>query len=285
MLAEAKKVNLIKINDTLIKAAENRINDIEQTKDNNILNKEELNKFLSQFGDKFHYVKEYISSKKKFAKDFVCDMIQKNNLDEILLNKDIKYIGFSESKKGNLVVFFADNFDNKNNLNEISISSLKRKIKRPKFTEDELIQMKNDFNTLDILRTGKIKPNIILNFLEKEKEFCEENPFYFLALKKLNTHKNNSNGIDVNEFIDSVRYIIDEQNEDDFDSNWGQIFNIYFDNSPKSKLMNKVMLVDIIKELGFNGTEEEIDEVIDKMGEDIDREKFVKIMKNVEFKK
>lgn len=32
------------------------------------LSEEELNKFLIQFGEKFHNVKEYISIKKKFAK-------------------------------------------------------------------------------------------------------------------------------------------------------------------------------------------------------------------------
>jgi len=272
-LCEARKVNSIKINDNLVRAAENRIND------------EELIKFLSQYGERFRHVKEYVSPKKKFAKEFVCDMIQKTNLDEILLNKEFNYIGFSESKKGNLVILFADNFDMKNTTTQISISNLKRKVKRPNFTQDEIDQMKNDFNIFDITRTGKIKPNIILLFVEKEKEFCNENPFYLLALKKLNIHKNNLNGINVNEFIDAVSNVISEQNEEDFEKNWTEIFNIYFDDSPKSKLLNKEKLIEIIKEMGFETTDDEINEMIDKMGEDIDQHKFVKIMKNIELMK
>ena len=282
-LCEARKVNSIKINDNLVRAAENRINDVDQKKNN--LNNEELIKFLSQYGERFRHVKEYVSPKKKFAKEFVCDMIQKTNLDEILLNKEFNYIGFSESKKGNLVILFADNFDMKNTTTQISIPNLKRKVKRPNFTQDEIDQMKNDFNTFDITRTGKIKPNIILIFLEKEKEYCKENPFYLLALRKLNTHKNNLDGINVNDFIDAVSYVIREQNEEDFENNWAQVFNIYFDDSPKSKILNKEKLIEIINEMGFETTEDEINEMIDKMGEDIDEDKFVKIMKKIELMK
>ena len=152
-LCESRKVNSIKINDNLVRAAENRVNDVDQKKNN--LSNEELIKFLSQYGERFRHVKEYVSPKKKFAKEFVCDMIQKTNLDEILLNKEFNYIGFSESKKGNLVILFADNFDLKNTTTQISISNLKRKVKRPNFTQDEIDQMKNDFNTFDITRINE----------------------------------------------------------------------------------------------------------------------------------
>ena len=279
-LIDAKKVNPIKINDNLVRAAENRINDIDQNKEN--LNDDELKKFLNQFGEKFHNIKEYISPKKKYAKEFICEMIQKTDLNDILLNKNLNYIGFSESKKGNLVILFADNFDSKNNLNKISIPHLKRKLKRPNFTNDEIEQMKNDFNIFDVTRTGKIKPNIILLFIEKEKEFCEENPFYLLALKQLNNSKNNLNGINVNEFINAVQKVILDNNESNFENIWKNVFQIYFDKSPKSKLLNKEILTSVIKEMGFETSDEEIDELVDKMGSDIDEDKFVKIMKSIE---
>ena len=142
--------------------------------------------------------------------------------------------------------------------------------------------MKNDFNIFDVTRTGKIKPNIILLFIEKEKEFCEENPFYLLALKQLNNSKNNLNGINVNEFINAVQKVILDNNESNFENIWKNVFQIYFDKSPKSKLLNKEILTSVIKEMGFETSDEEIDELVDKMGSDIDEDKFVKIMKSIE---
>ena len=47
-------------------------------------------------------------------------------------------------------------------------------------------------------------------------------------------------------------------------------------------MLNKEILTSVIKEMGFETSDEEIDELVDKMGSDIDEDKFVKIMKSIE---
>ena len=153
--------------------------------------------------------------------------------------------------------------------------SLIKQVKRPNFTEDEIVEMKNDFNNLDINNEGKIKPSLILLFAEKNENFKKKTPIYYEALKDLNTKENNLNGISFEQFIDSVKNVIQENYTKNY-NNWGDNYLNNFN--------DKDSLFNAIKELGFDISDEEIQNLISKMGKDIDQKKFISIMKEVEGK-
>ena len=116
----------------------------------------------------------------------------------------------------------------------IVILSLRRRIRRPNFTEDEETQIKNDFTKFDVLGEGKIKPSTILLFAEKEG-YAETNPFYYQALKNLNSEDNNTNGVTVEDFMNAVKRVIKDYNED-FD-NWKEIFNRFVEGKSKKQII------------------------------------------------
>ncbi len=153
--------------------------------------------------------------------------------------------------------------------------SLIKQVKRPNFTEDEIVEMKNDFNNLDINNEGKIKPSLILLFAEKNENFKKKTPIYYEALKDLNNKENNLNGISFEQFIDSVKNVIQENYTKNY-NNWGENYLNNFN--------DKDSLFNAIKELGFDISDEEIQNLISKMGKDIDQKKFISIMKEVEGK-
>ena len=166
---------------------------------------------------------------------------------------------------------------------KIKVASLKVKVNRPKLTDDEITQIQNDFNEMDILHEGKIKPGLILIFIDKNENFKNKSPFYYDALQKLNNKQNNLKGIDVDTFIDAVKNVINDNYDYDFD-NWKEIFKIYF-LGKGGKNINDKILNDTIKELGYEVSDEEIKNLIEKIGGDIDENKFISIMKTIEKKK
>ena len=161
----------------------------------------------------------------------------------------------------------------------IVILSLRRRLRRPNFTEDEETQMKNDFSKFDVLGEGKIKPSTILLFAEKEG-YADTNPFYYQALKNLNNEDNNSTGITLDDFMAAVKRVIKDYNED-FD-NWKEIFTRFVDPKSKKQIIDKDIMADTIKNMGFKVTDEDIQELINKMDGDLDENKFCDIMKYVE---
>ena len=109
--------------------------------------------------------------------------------------------------------------------------------------------------------------------------------FLFISFKRIKYYKNNLNGINVDDFINTVQKVILDNNEKDFENIWRKVFKIYFDNCPKSKIFNKEILTSVIKEMRFETNGEDIEELVDKMGGDIDGNKFVKMKKAIEEKK
>ena len=169
---------------------------------------------------------------------------------------------------------------------EIIVQNNSNNLNRPLLTQDELNQIKNDFNLLDITKSGFIKPNLILVFMEKNKVFQKLNPFYFSALKNLNTEENNKNGIKVDQFIKEIKKVIREKVEDDkenFEKNWQEYYNLYFNENEKNKVLNKEKLEEILNKVGYKLNEDEINLIIEEYGE-INQNKFIEIMKNVELK-
>ena len=160
---------------------------------------------------------------------------------------------------------------------EILVQNNSNNLNRPLLTQDEINQIENDFNLLDITKSGSIKPNLILVFMEKNKVFQKLNPFYFSALKNLNTEENNKNGIKVDQFIKEIKKVIRENVEDDkenLEKNWQDYYNLYFNENDKNKVLNKI---------GYKLNEDEINLIIEEYGE-INQNKFIEIMKNVELK-
>ena len=113
-----------------------------------------------------------------------------------------------------------------------------------------------------------------------DKDFSEKNPFYYEALRNLNTIENNENGIDVDHFIDGVgKVIVHYENED-----WKAIFNLYI-KSGKKKFIDYDLLKTVIKDLGYKVSDEEILEIFQKIVNDkanIDMTNFIEIMNIVE---
>ena len=182
------------------------------------------------------------------------------------------------------------NLNNKNNKNdnekEILVQNNSNNLNRPLLTQDEINQIENDFNLLDITKSGIIKPNLILVFMEKNKVFQKLNPFYFSALKNLNTEENNKNGIKVDQFIKEIKKVIRENVEDDkenLEKNWQEYYNLYFNENDKNKVLNKEKLEEILNKIGYKLNEDEINLIIEEYGE-INQNKFIEIMKNVELK-
>lgn len=169
---------------------------------------------------------------------------------------------------------------------EILVQNNSNNLNRPLLTQDEINQIENDFNLLDITKSGIIKPNLILVFMEKNKVFQKLNPFYFSALKNLNTEENNKNGIKVDQFIKEIKKVIRENVEDDkenLEKNWQDYYNLYFNENDKNKVLNKEKLEEILNKIGYKLNEDEINLIIEEYGE-INQNKFIEIMKNVELK-
>ena len=169
---------------------------------------------------------------------------------------------------------------------EILVQNNSNNLNRPLLTQDEINQIENDFNLLDITKSGIIKPNLILVFMEKNKDFQKLNPFYYSALKNLNTEENNKNGIKVDQFIKEIKKVIRENVEDDkenLEKNWQEYYNLYFNENDKNKVLNKEKLEEILNKIGYKLNEDEINLIIEEYGE-INQNKFIEIMKNVELK-
>ena len=153
--------------------------------------------------------------------------------------------------------------------------SLIKQVKRPNLTDDEIVEMKNEFNYSDINNEGKIKPSLILLFAEKNENFKKKTPIYYEALKDLNNKENNLNGVSFEKFVDSVKNVIKENYTKNY-NNWGENY--------LNNFKDKDSLFNAIKDLGFDISDEEIQNLISKIGKDFDQKKFISIMKEVEGK-
>ena len=177
--------------------------------------------------------------------------------------------------KGKKIKKIEKNEVNTFEIKENDYPSLIKNVKRPNFTEDEILEMKNDFNNLDINNEGKIKPSLILLFAEKNENFKKKTPIYYEALKNLNNKENNLNGVSFEEFVDSVKNVIKENYTKNY-NNWGENY--------LNNFKDKDSLFNAIKDLGFDISDEEIQNLISKIGKDFDQKKFISIMKEVEGK-
>ena len=278
-ILNSKKVSPLKINDILNKACEDR-SLIYNKNPKQKFDRNQLIEFLDNYGTNFFLVYEYINNEKDTAKDFIIEMLK--NDYQTLLNRRLKEFGFSKTENGKIILIFVDTIDPKPNIKQISISKLTTtNLNRPEFTEDEEIQIRNDFQTFDSRNLGLIKPKVILTFADNDKDFANRNPFYYTALKDLNTEDNNKFGIDVETFINAVKRVIREYDAEDFENNWAEIFNLYF-GEKRSNFIDKDILITVIKDMGFKLSDDEINDILSKIDYDLDLDKFTQIMKDIE---
>lgn len=278
-LKKAKRLGQLVPNEMLSQAAEKRAKEYKEQGSN--LSYDELVEFLEPYGSRYLNVGEYNAEGSDSSKDFVVRMLDNEETRQLIFNRKFTQVGlYHDAETSVVTVLFADNFDAKLEKKDLHVLSLRRRLHRPNFTEDEENQIKNDFKSLDIMNTGLIKPTTILLFAEKNPNFAEKNPFYYKALKTLNTEENNANGVNADEFVAAVKKVIKDYNEDF--SNWKSIFALYFKEGDKKKIIDKDILVETIKKMGFRVNDEDIEELVEKMDGDLDEEKFCNIMRYIE---
>lgn len=275
----------LRMNQYLTKAAEDRLNSLDKI--NNSLKNEKLAYYLQQFGSG-NICSEEVLIMESFESnyDLIKTLISNPNFIMKILNRRVKEIGYAFNSDNNQgVIFLANRFDPPSEDSEILIESLNRKLMRPKMTEDELLQIKNDFKKFDVLHKGVVIPKTIILFMDKTEDFKNQNPWYYQAFKNLNNEDNNKHGIDVNVFIEEVQKVIGGFNRN-FDENWGNIFDQITDNG---ELIDKDILSNLVMELGYKSSKtgynkDTISNLLDKLDGDIDKQKFIDICKIVEFR-
>lgn len=278
-LQNAKRLGQFISNDMLDKAAEKRLDAYKE--DGKNYGYDELVDFLEEYGTRFASVAEYISTGEETAKDFVVGMLTgKDSVRSLIFDRRFTEVGVAYDESSNTVVLiFADNFEAKLEKKPLHVISLRRRLHRPDLTKDEDDHIRSDFKSFDILNTGLIKPSTILLFAQKT-DFASKNPFYYKALKLLNTEENNANGVNADEFVNAVKKVIKEYNEDP--KSWKEIFNVYFQDGKKKKIIDKDILIETVKDMGFKVNDEDIEELIVKMDGDLDEDKFCDIMRIIE---
>ena len=135
-----------------------------------------------------------------------------------------------------------------------------QRLHRPNFTEDELTQMKIDFQSFDVNNTGLVRPSVMLLFFNKY-QFSKKNPIYWDAVTALNTEENNANGVSVDEFIKAVGSTLRLYNADL--TKWKAVFAQYaIDNKKRVIYFN--ILQKVTKELGYKILDEELVKRLDE---------------------
>lgn len=278
-LQNARRLGQFLTNDMLDRAAQKRLDAYKEDGRNYQYN--ELVDFLEEYGTRFATVAEYISEGEETARDFVVRMLTgKDSVRALIFDRRFTEVGVAYDKTSNtLVLIFADNFEAKVTKKPLHVISLRRRLHRPDLTKDEDTHIRSDFKSFDILNTGLIKPSTILLFAQKT-DFASRNPFYYKAFKLLNTEENNANGVNADEFVNAVKKVIKEYNEDP--KSWREIFNVYFEKGKKKKIIDKDILIETVKDMGFKVNDEDIEELIIKMDGDLDEDKFCDIMRIIE---
>jgi len=154
--------------------------------------------------------------------------------------------------------------------------SLRTHLQRPRFTEDELEQIRFDFKRLDIQEQGFLLPNVILSFISNSSKFLNNNPLYAEALRRVNTLENNESGINVNVLIDALSDIIKQMELPD----WENFYSIYLRETGQLEL-NSESFKTVAKSLGFEMSDSELSDAFERIlgdKEKLTKEDFVKTM-------
>lgn len=282
------------LNERLVKAAETRVSNF--TESNTVINDpEDLRIFLSDFGKDYYFVAQLAGNAEQDKDDasfinpvsfLVRTFLSDSNLESLkaIFNTEHYEIGVAYDKTSLLtVVLLADEFVAPEGI-QIDIGDRWKRIRRPRFTQDEVEQMRHDFKQFDVLNQGFIIPNGILSFVNNNPQFMQRNPMYYEALKSLNTVENNEKGVNVNMFMDAVEKAISYYD----DANWKNVFEIFVKDRLDSKSrrsIDKDTFVKVAQEIGYNLTDDELAEIWERITEGrnvLDQSEFINIMQIVE---
>ena len=273
-------------NPLLDKAAQARIAIIKENNGKYTKNsQDDIRIFLSDHCSGYKFTGEIIEGEYENAQDFLVDTLLKEDFDTgarlFIFNQKFFSIGSAydaELKIG--VIYLADNVEEPIN-DEIEINDHWRKIFRPNLTDDEMAQIKRDFNKLDVLNKGTIIPQHILTFINNIPNFAKQNPIYFKVLQIVSNNLSYSQiGINVEQFAQEVSKVIASFVEED----WKQLFDLFIGDTKKT-VIDSELFKSISKNLGFKISDEECIEIIQKLTEEnnnLDYKKFIEIMKIVE---
>ena len=171
----------------------------------------------------------------------------------------MRKIGLFVDKENNQIEILL--FDHAIENPQIAIpASIRQKLNRPDLTPDELEQIRYDFSRLDIMEKGFIKPNIILQFIENNSAFLNNNPVYSEALRNINTIENNESGINVNVLIDAIIDLIKKLDKKD----WDIFYNLYLRASEQYEF-NFNALKTVSNELGYEANDSELKDVYERL--------------------
>lgn len=286
-------------NTDLIYAADTRLKEFMEIGGVRQASDESLRAFLSDFGSEFNNVAQIEDAGATSPRDLLIALLSNDperKYRNIIFSKNLNFIGIAKSSEvekeddeGNkitipdpnmFVVIFADKFEPlKENL-QISILNHRRRLNRPTFTDDEVLQIHKDFKAFDVLNTGLIKPEIVLMFMDSTVGYSEKNPIYYDAIKALCTDENNANGVDVEEFVNAVHNVIRVYHQEE---RWYEIFGLYHEGS-KKKVIDFDILKNVATQLGYRLSDEELQETLEKLADNglIDGDKFTEIVNIVE---
>ena len=283
--AAEQRVELIQTKEHICKMEDSNAN----------LDNHELKDFLSEIGTDF-FLFSQIKDKaiannenpddiyldpSEFLTNLICNDLEFTNLKNIF-SLEFLYSGIAYDKTTLLtVVLLTDNFIKPCHF-EYKIPNDFRFLIRPHFTDDEHEHMRHDFNSLDILGQGFIKPDSILIFVKNINGFEEKNPLYFKALTKLNTIENNECGVNVNMFMDAIQSVVEDEDE----VNWKSLYQIlmrehHSASIGKQKGMDLEMFISLCRSSGYQMSDMELKDNFDRLCNEknvIDSEEFVKLM-------
>jgi len=263
---------------------------LKQNDPNLDLQEHELREYLKQFINNHYFCsmiagviepdfyeeennKNYFNAGRFIAKR----IIEECNFDilKILNSSNLKFMATGEHLENEiLLVYFVDQCIERVKV-EVPLC-IKLQTKRPNFTEDELEQLRNDFNRLDILNELHIRPDTILTFINNSHRFVYNNPIYYAAFRNLNTIENNQLGINVNQFMDEISNVISSYSKE----NWRNIYHLILSESNVKKF-DKKFFKKTLDKINHQMSESEAYDVFERFAGDADeisKSEFVKMM-------
>jgi len=278
----------------LDKAAEEKLNNFIAEQKVYVVPEDKLRDFLGDFGTGFYNVAQLDDTGSETPIQFLVDvLIPRNsykNYKDLIFSRYLNYVGVAGSPETGeenqnevekiRVLILADHFEPTLDKFDTTVVSRQMLLKRPNLTEDEIVQIKSDFKLFDVTNAGHVKPGPIIYFMDKSANFSRYNFIYYEAFRLLDTEENNSNGVDVEEFINAVRKIMLNVFEEE---RWKELYNIYLSESRK-KVVDYDVLRKISNDLKYKITDEDVLLVLERLqeGVNLDLNKFTEIMRIIE---
>ncbi len=252
-------------NEFLMNAAEARLESILNRE-----NQEPLNVFLQEHCREYNESMEFVNKGFKTARSFLCsNLMNIEDSDKVCKNTIFhqKYdnYGFAYDEGSKVAVaIFTDIATSPILEKDPPVSRLWDKLSRPKLSNDEIKQLKKDFEAMDTHKFGYLFPEAVVSIMDLiGDDFKEKNPIYYEAFQILNTMSNNAYGIYFQQFVKGVEKVMQLQEK----NRWEEIYDSLVANS-ENGVLDYHVLYDIMKNLNYDYTEDEIKDIVYKISQD-----------------